>query len=47
MIKFGSNVMAAFLTWVVGVQFPLEYGNVNPHRADRFDSEIQSYNNEK
>lgn len=33
-----SSVMVARSTWVVEVQFLLEYGNINPHREDRFDS---------
>jgi hypothetical protein len=30
--------MVARLTRVVEVRFLLEYGNVNPHREERFDS---------
>jgi hypothetical protein len=32
--------MAARLNRVVEVRFLLEYGNVNPHREERFDSDF-------
>jgi hypothetical protein len=35
--------MAARLNRVVEVRFLLEYGNVNPHREERFDSDFFGY----
>jgi hypothetical protein len=35
--------MAARLDRVVEVRFLLEYGNVNPHREERFDSDVFFY----
>jgi hypothetical protein len=34
------SVMAARLDRVVEVRFLLEYGNVNPHGEERFDSGV-------
>jgi hypothetical protein len=35
--------MAARLDGVVEVRFLLGYGNVNPHREERFDSDVFFY----